>query len=333
MTSTTSTAEKKRVRVLSIDGGGIRGILPAGLLAEVERRAGKPVSALFDLLAGTSTGGILVLALAQPDASGGRPAHPASEVVDFYNRLGSTIFSRPLWHRLASAEGLLRSRYPDGPIESVLAQFFGDSRLKDAVAPVFVPSYELERRTPFFFRSTMAQTRADYDFPMHSVARSTSAAPTYFPPEQIGTPGTERNYVLVDGGVFANNPGACAFVEAKVQFPAATDFTVVSLGTGAVKEPPLMKSAGDWGAAQWVRPILDTVLDGVSSTVDYQLSQLLPNRQDGTERYFRIQPVLPAANHAMDNAEKDNLDALNAIAAQTIKERSKDIDAICNQLA
>jgi patatin-like phospholipase/acyl hydrolase len=333
MTFTLPTAEKKRVRILSIDGGGIRGFLPAGLLAEIERRTGKPVSALFDLLAGTSTGGILVLALAQPDASGAKPAHPASEVVDFYDRLGPIIFSKPLAHRLASAGGLLRSRYPDGPIESVLAQFFGDSRLKDAVAPVFVPSYELERRTPFFFRSTMAQARADYDFPMHSVARSTSAAPTYFPPEQLIASGTARNYVLVDGGVFANNPAACAFVEAKVQFPTATEFTVVSLGTGAVKEPPLMQSAGDWGVAQWVRPILDTVLDGVSSTVDYQLSQLLPNRPDGTARYFRVQPELPAANHAMDNAERGNLDALKAIAAQTIKDQSKDIDAICTQLA
>jgi patatin-like phospholipase/acyl hydrolase len=331
MTSNIS-AEKKKVRVLSIDGGGIRGILPAGLLAEIERRTSKPVSALFDLLAGTSTGGILALALTKPDVAGERPAHTAYEAVEFYRKLGSTIFSRPLWHRITSAQGLLHSRYPEDPIESVLAGFFGETRLKDALTPLLVPSYDLDRRSPFFFRSTMAQMRADYDYPMHTVARSTSAAPTYFPPELIRTSVTNENYVLIDGGVFANNPAACAFVEAKVLFPAATEFTVVSLGTGAPKEPPLMTSAGDWGLAQWARPILDTVLDGVSSTVDYQLSQLLSRGTDGTQRYFRIQPELSTENQAMDNATQGNLADLTALAARTIEERSKDIDQICAQL-
>jgi uncharacterized protein len=326
-------AEKKKIRVLSIDGGGIRGIVPAALLAEIERRTQKPVSGLFDLLAGTSTGGILVLALTKPESGATGAAHYAEEMVEFYERLGSKIFSRPLFHRLTSGDGLIRSRYSDGPIESVLADFFGEARLKDAVAPVFVPSYELGRRTPFFFRSTMATRDPGYDYAMHTVARSTSAAPTYFPPEVIPVTGTSDKYVLIDGGVFANNPAACALVEAKVQFPNASDFTIVSLGTGAVQEKPLMTSAGDWGIARWARPILDTVLDGVSNTVDYQLAQLLPPHQDGTERYFRIQPTIAAANQAMDNPASSNLQELKAAAARTIKEQSRQIDDLCAQMA
>jgi patatin-like phospholipase/acyl hydrolase len=329
---TFTSAETKHVRVLSIDGGGIRGIVPAVLLAEIERRTNKPVCDLFDLAAGTSTGGILVLALVRPNENGNRPAYGALEVVDFYQRLGPAIFSKPLAHQVASVGGFLRSRYPDTQIEAVLNEFFGNTRLRDALVPVLVPSYELERRTPFFFRSSMARLRADYDFPMHTVARSTSAAPTYFPPEQVPVLGTNDSYVLIDGGVFANNPAACAFVEAKTQFPSATNFTVVSLGTGAVKETPLMTKASNWGIAQWARPILDTVLDGVSSTVDYQLSQLLPPCANGTERYFRLQTELPGANAAMDNASQKNLEQLKAIADKTIEERSDDIDRICHQL-
>ena len=326
-------AEKKNIRVLSIDGGGIRGIVPAVLLTEIERRAGKPISRLFDLMAGTSTGGILVLALTKPESGANGAAHKAEEMVEFYERLGPKIFSRPLLHRLTSGDGLVRSRYSDGPIESVLADFFGDVRLKQAIAPVFIPSYELGRRTPFFFRSVMARRDPGYDYPMHTVARSTSAAPTYFPPEAIPVTGTNEKYVLIDGGVFANNPAACALVEAKVQFPNASDFTVVSLGTGAAEEKPLMTRAGDWGIARWARPILDTVLDGVSSTVDYQLAQLLPPYQDGTERYFRIQPTIGAGNQAMDNAERSNLQELKAIATKTIQEKSRQIDDLCARVA
>src|SRR5690348_4348734 len=140
-------AEKINIRVLSIDGGGVRGIVPAALLAEIERRTRKPISALFDLLAGTSTGGILVLGATKPQTGSNAPAHGAEELVEFYEQLGPKIFSRPLPHRLTSGDGLVRSRYPDGPIESVLADFFGESRLKEAIAPVFIPSYELGRRT------------------------------------------------------------------------------------------------------------------------------------------------------------------------------------------
>jgi patatin-like phospholipase/acyl hydrolase len=296
-------AEQKKVRVLSVDGGGIRGIVPAMLLAEIEKRTKKPVTELFDLLAGTSTGGILVLGLTKPEEGSNIPAYSAEQLVDFYESLGPKIFSKPLLHRISSGDGFVRSRYPDGPIESVLAQFFGATRLKEAIAPVFIPSYELRLRTPFFFRSMMASRNPDYDYPMHTVARSTSAAPTYFPPEGISLSGTNDRYVLIDGGVFANNPAACALVEAKVQFPNATDFRMISLGTGAAPEKPLMTEASDWGIARWARPILDTVLEGVASTVDYQLSQLLPQDHNGTQRYFRIQPGIGAGNDALDNTE------------------------------
>jgi len=95
----------------------------------------------------------------------------------------------------------------------------------------------------------------------------------------------------------------------------------------------LMTNAGDWGIARWARPILDTVLDGVSSTVDYQLAQLLPPHQDGTERYFRIQPAIGAGNQAMDNAEQSNLQELKTVIAKTIQEKSRQIDDLCAQVS
>jgi patatin-like phospholipase/acyl hydrolase len=320
------------IRVLSIDGGGIRGIIPARILNELEQRTGKPASALFDIMAGTSTGGILALGLTKPAGGTRRPAYSAAAMTEFYTELGPVIFSKPLWRSLASLNGLVRSRYPDDAVEKVLMDFFGDARLKDATTSVFIPSYELERHTPFFFRSTMARKRQDYDFPMHVVARSTSAAPTYFPPERVPIPGTTDYHALIDGGVFANNPAACAYVEARVNYSDAADITLVSLGTGKSNPPVSLTKAEDWGVAQWARPILDTVLDGVSSTVEYQLRSLLPARPDGTGRYFRLQTALSEGNSSLDNATRENLKSLRLRADRLVKERSGEIDRICEAL-
>src|SRR5665809_42463 len=118
-------------RVLSIDGGGIRGLIPAKLLAEIERRTEKPVSELFDLTAGTSTGGILTLALAMP--AEGVPAWSAQELIGLYEREGPHIFSRSLRHRIRSADGLLDERYPADGLERALDTYFGTARLSEAL--------------------------------------------------------------------------------------------------------------------------------------------------------------------------------------------------------
>jgi uncharacterized protein len=224
-------------KVLSIDGGGIRGIIPAMVLAEIEERTGKSIAETFDLIAGTSTGGILALGLAMP-GDGGRPKYTASELIELYEDEGTSIFSG----RAGTIRNLFEERYPSAGVEGVLDRYFGDARLKDALSTVFVTSYEIELRAPFFFRSERAKVDADYDFPMREVARATSAAPTYFEPAKVEARGPVEYYALVDGGVFANNPAMCAYVEAssilKERGSASTDeptILVVSLGTGQLR--------------------------------------------------------------------------------------------------
>jgi patatin-like phospholipase/acyl hydrolase len=142
------------MRVLSIDGGGIRGIVPALVLAELEARSGRPVCDLFDLIGGTSTGGILALALTRPgQSSPPAPRWRASEIVALYREEGPRIFTRSLGKRITSVEGLLDERYANGPLREVLERYLGETTVDQALTDVFVTAYDLEARKPKFFKS------------------------------------------------------------------------------------------------------------------------------------------------------------------------------------
>jgi patatin-like phospholipase/acyl hydrolase len=318
------------IKILSIDGGGIRGIIPAMLLEHIETRTGKRIAEMFQLVAGTSTGGILALGLTKPDAHA-NPQYTAAQLRALYETRGEDIFSRSIWHRLRAVGSALEEKYPADGIESVLKEYFGDSRLKDAATAVLVPSYDIELRNPFFFKSTKARMDATRDFPMWEVARATSAAPTYFEPAKLLAEDALGYYALVDGGVFANNPAMCAYVEARALHPNESEFLIVSLGTGQLTRQILYDQAKDWGLLQWAQPILSVVFDGVCDTVDYQLATLL-RKEDPGRRYYRFQTALKEGSDDMDDASRTNVRVLKLLAAGIINDQQGAIDSLCAQL-
>jgi uncharacterized protein len=298
------------VRVLAIDGGGIRGLIPALVLAELERRADRHIYELFDLIAGTSTGGILACALCAPDPL------PAEEVAAIYEEEGPAIFDRSVWQRIRSAEGLLDEKYDSGALDRALERFLAGKRLADTVPELIVPTYDMSEPGPYFFKTRNAREYPADDVPLTVVARATAAAPTYFEP----LPVAER--ALVDGGVFAVNPAMCAFAEA-LRFHPSADVVLLSLGTGQRTRGRRFADVDDWGLVEWARPILDVVFDGASDAVDYQLSHVL-----GDQRYWRLQVELTRASDDLDDATPQNLAELRRHAEELIEERSADLDAV-----
>ena len=301
-------------RILCIDGGGIMGLIPAMLLAELEARAGRPAGQLFDLVAGTSTGGIIACAVAA--------GLPAATVVDLYRQRGPQIFSRSFGHRLATGFGLWGPQYEAAGIEAALADVFGDRRLSDCGPALLVPAYDIEARAVALFKSAKAgDTRRDYY--LRDVCRATSAAPTYFPPARIASLAGEMA-TLVDGGLCANNPSACALAQA-AKAGRLDDAVMLSLGTGQVERPYLYDMARRWGLAAWVRPLLDCMFDGQSDVAAHQCQALLGDRM------MRIQPALPGAL-AMDDASPTALATLEAVARGLIAAADMELDKICERL-
>ena len=308
------------VRVLAIDGGGIRGVIPTMVLAELESRTGIATSALFDLIAGTSIGGIITLGLATP-APDGTPAWTAREVIGMFERASHEIFV-PAGHSVL--HGVLHHRYASEYIEATLIRYLGNSKVSDALCDVLLTAYDLDAREPYFINSMEIKAGLEHDVPMWVAGRATSAAPTYFEPAQILAPGSR---VMLDGAVCANNPAMCAFAEV-VKYKRSFEMMVVSLGTGSSTRPIAHHEVKDWGLAQWARPILHVVMDGASHVVDRQLREMLP-----AHAYWRLQVDLTRASEAMDDASSENLGDLMAEAERLIKSSDRELDGICAALA
>lgn len=318
------------MRVLSIDGGGIRGLIGALVLAEIERRTQRPTAELFDLVAGTSTGGIIACALARPaDGDGGGASGPrfsAEELTGLYEDEGPRIFHRSLLKRLSSVDGVLDERYASDGLVTALHEYLGDARLSDALVPLLVPAYDIERRQALFFRSERARADPAFDFALADVAHATSAAPTYFEPAVVTDAAGAQRYALIDGGVFAANPSMSAYVDL-VRDGREPDVDVLaSLGTGTAIRPLLDEQARGWGQLEWARPVIDVLLSSAAETVDFQLAHLLG------DRYVRLQQRLETASDDLDDASPRNLRALRAEADRLIRERTAAIDALCARL-
>ena len=164
------------MRVLAIDGGGIRGLIPALVLAEIERRTGRRVAELVDMIAGTSTGGILACALARPDPM------PAAEVAALYVEEGPRIFDRSLLKQITSLGGYLDERYDSKGLVRALERYLGDTPMSAATVSLLLTAYDTERRDLHFLRSEGENSGAT----MVEAAHATSAAPTYFEPVRVG---------------------------------------------------------------------------------------------------------------------------------------------------
>lgn len=287
-------------RILAIDGGGIRGIIPAAVLVALEAQLGASLAEEFDLISGTSTGGILACGLAA--------GLSAQSMLDLYVKRGGEIFSRsPEWIA-ETADGVLGPKYDASALEAILKEVLGNLTLAQAKTVLLVPSYALElphlpgaptEPGSYFFKST----DGDNAF-LRDAARATSAAETYFPPYEF-TNLHGRVGAFADGGTFADSPGMCAYAEARKLWPIEP-LTVVALGTGIGIDPLPFDELQHAGLAQWAKRISSVFMDGQCDAIDYQLRQLEP------ARYFRLDTLVAPANAAMDDASAENLTALEA---------------------
>jgi len=341
----------KKIRILCVDGGGIRGVIPGTILAELEKilqkfsgSTDRKLGDFFDMIAGTSTGGILSCLYLMPGENG-TAKYTAAEALDLYLTNGHTIFDRTLVEKILSGGGIIHEKYSEDPIYGLLSDYFGEETIDRFIKPSLITAYDITDRKAVFFTSADARGDAMNNFKIKDAARATSAAPTYFSPAHIHSMNGQL-YTLVDGGMFANNPALCAYAEArKTEFskflndpektdkPTAKDMIIVSLGTGSVRKRYHYGDFKSAGQIKWLEPVIDILMSANSETVAYQLTQMyLTLDPEFKNNYYRIEPDLKEACSEMDIATKENIDNLYQAGLTYVHDNIKQLERIAHNI-
>ncbi len=339
----------KKITILSLDGGGIRGIISCIILKYIEEELQKwdnsnaRLGDYFDLVAGSSTGGLITSIILYPEEAR-KSKYSVQKGLELYSEKGGDIFQVSFWERLVNPFGLLSEKISEEALEKNLNNFFGKLELKDLTKPCLITSYDIENRRAKLFNSVDANINTN-NFLVKDICRATSAAPTYFSPARIKSI-YGQFFSLIDGGVFANNPALCAYAEArKIPFdevfknsqkpnnPSVNDMLIISIGTGAEAKPYHYKKLANAGKLAWINPIIDMLLSANAETVDYQLSQMFATLGSRNQKnYYRINPSLRNASPSMDNVRKENIENLIQAGLSYIDENKETLQQIVQKL-
>ena len=305
--------------ILCIDGGGMRGVIPMVLLQKLEdeiRCCGgeDSLDSYFDYIAGTSTGGLISLALTCPTEFGYKiyknaPQVLLDDILDQYMSMGKTIFPTSTFTGLRK---IASTKYPESGIESMLDEWFEDSKLGEATVPTLIMSYDLFSGAP-----VMIKSYEDRSFLVRDAGRATSAAPTYFPPL------IRNGEILVDGGVVANNPSIYAYIEAKKLYPNCSKFHILSLSTGG--KIHTMSLEDTYGLLSWVDQVNPMFSTAQKRTTDY----VLQNMQDVD--YIRIDDPLELGIK-MDDTNPDSVKAMVEFANTVADKHADEILKVASML-
>ncbi|KAK1587539.1 hypothetical protein Q3G72_013989 [Acer saccharum] len=340
------------ITILSVDGGGIRGIIPGVILAHLEsqlreldkdengnKKEDARLADYFDVIAGTSTGGLITAMLTAPVGENGRP-YPAENIVRFYKENGPKIFPQTsgclswivdLWKALKG------SKYDGKNLHKAIQDKLKDTRLQDTVTNVVIPTFDIKKLQPTIFSSYQIESNPVLDAKLSDICIGTSAAPTYFPAYYFikeDEHGNTREFNLIDGGIAANNPTLVAISEVMKQitkknsdFLSVDDlqfyydrFLVISIGTGSKKteEKYDAKMASKWGVISWLywkksTPLIDCYQESSYDMVDYHISVIF-NAYNCQDKYLRIQDdTLSKEVSSIDLATSENMQKLETV--------------------
>ncbi|XP_075483226.1 patatin-like protein 2 isoform X2 [Primulina tabacum] len=342
-----ATAQTKgtTVTILSIDGGGIRGIIPGTVLAFLESKLQEldgpnaRVADYFDVIAGTSTGGLVATMITAPDKDN-RPIFAARNITSFYLEHGPKIFPDSVF--VSKVTNLIGGPKYDGKyLRSLVEGLLGNLTIIQTLTNVVIPTFDLKRLQPVVFTTKDGKSNVSKNALLSDVCLGTSAAPTFLPPHYFEIKDSNRSirtFDLIDGGVAANNPTLMAMTHISkeilmnnfdlvdMQPLDSNRMLVLSLGTGIaqLEEKYNAKDAANWGLLAWVynngaTPLIDAFGDASSDMVDIHVSTVFQSLQN-EQNYLRIQEDKLAGDaSSLDISTIKNLQSLVQIGDSLLK--------------
>lgn len=290
-------------RILTINGGGIRGVASARFLSRVEAEYGQSLFGAFDYFAGTSTGALIALHMAVNKAS-------AADCSALYNANNAhEIFDATPWDRLVPVYLQTKPKYDGKGKRKMFRRVFGQKRIQNAKKPVLVTAYDMIDRQIIVFKSDSGD-EAGHNPQVWEVADASTAAPMYFPTVESHSKPAKW---LLDGGLAANNPSICALAEALKKGINPKDIRLVSVGTGMPNRGvgtarKTGQASQHWGAMEWIKNgLIDHIFAGNMGAADYICKQILDSN------YLYVNSPLHNASDDMDNVTNGNLAQLEKL--------------------
>nr|WP_285866561.1 CBASS cGAMP-activated phospholipase [Mesobacillus maritimus] len=302
------------MKILCIDGGGIRGVFAIAILKAIEEEYQQKIGTLFDLIAGTSTGSIIASAVALEKEM--------DPLLAQYLKYGKQIFLRE------AKVGLFKSVYSDRHLRSLLKDSFGDTLLSDVEKHLLIPTVDLTRGKPYVHRSKGPNEMDEVSVKLWDAVLSSCSAPVYFPPNNIG-----NKYLSIDGGLWANNPSLVSLTDALHYHHQTLESTqILSIGTGKQNIDFSIDGEKYWGLRHWlpfelpsfkVTPkLIDLAMDISSESVSYHCNLLLG------KNYLRINKEL---GEEMPFDDVEYMDKLIGFGQQTFAQYKQEITQFINR--
>ena len=324
--------KKNIITVLTIDGGGMHGIIPLKVLEQIETETNMPTSSLFNFMGGTSTGAIITSLLSLPD-SDGKPKYTASEVLSNYKNDSKQIFKRDFMHSIYTLFGFYGPLLPRVNINQVMSAHFGDVTLKDLLSNVIIPCGLLIDYSPYWFKAHEAKQDSNKNFYVKDIVLAATATPGLFEPYHFFNTNKNWSDYGVDAGIFVNNPTAQIYSDLQLLYPKRK-FFIVSLGTLQRAEDEALKNPRIYshlGIINGIFPIINTGTAFSSQLTDMQIANMTQSSNSSIVGYIRINMILSKNTTNIFSGDEKNvkkIDNLGNIHVGNNKENIKLISDI-----
>lgn len=316
----------QKFRILSIDGGGAKGLAPIIVLEHLEKVTGKRIHELFDLIAGTSVGAILATRLTIPSAlHNGKSEYTATQVREKSIEANASMFKRNRW-------SIFGSKYIGESKRASIEAMTKNYKITDLVTDIIVPSYDTLEGISYYFRSKCAVKNPKCNYNLTDVCDASSAAPTYFPPVYVEGHDSKSDYLgrnFVDGALVTNSPVMVAISHAIKDYGVdINDIVVLSLGTGKHNKYNSKQDVNNWGLIDWARNLPGIFISSAAESNNYQAEHILKRGQ-----FLRLDfNIIDPARDSIDDISEEAINFLTKKGNEMFTSNKYKINQFLNHL-
>jgi|GEM_PF-2365887 uncharacterized protein len=332
-----TACKKPLFTVLSVDGGGIKGLIPAIILAKLASKTKQATSQIFDLMAGVSTGSLLTSILALPNQQG-QPKFTATEVVNLYKNDAKLIFNNSFIHQALTLDGLIGPKYDPQGIDKLTKKYYGKINMNHLLTHVLLVGYDAIQKRIVTFCNWKNCNNMTYAYDVGHVITGTTAIMSYLPSQLFYDKNDKLKHVVNDASIIINNPSALSYLYAKKLCPNAKHYLIFSIGTGKYAPVDGALETRGWGLIQWLPSMLRTTIESETELANVLLNNFanLVNIRTTKNQlphliYIRINPMIPPG-HGPTNISKENIRFLSKVAQKTITKNKALITCVAKLL-